>query len=145
MAYIDLNMCRAGVVDHPNQWECCGYATIQNPPLRYQIIDHERTAELLGYHKVDELTAGQREWVASWQQSRSGRDPGWSGSLAIGSKAFVSDVQVRLGGRALQRQVEEHGGQFVLRQTGLAYEIDSDHETESLSSGNMVPWRVTAE
>ena len=31
MTYIDLNMVRAGVVEHPSEWEFCGYHEIQNP------------------------------------------------------------------------------------------------------------------
>ena len=30
-AYIDLNMVRAGVVDHPSEWPYCGYNEIQKP------------------------------------------------------------------------------------------------------------------
>jgi putative transposase len=28
MVYIDLNMVRAGVVDHPSEWPDCGYHEI---------------------------------------------------------------------------------------------------------------------
>ena len=35
MAYIDLNMVRAGAVTHPAQWEIGGYREIQHPPSRY--------------------------------------------------------------------------------------------------------------
>ncbi len=34
MTYIDLNMVRAGVVAHPDQWRWCGYCEIQHPPRR---------------------------------------------------------------------------------------------------------------
>ena len=39
VAYIDLNMMRAGVVKHPREWEHSGYREIQKPPNRYGIID----------------------------------------------------------------------------------------------------------
>lgn len=35
MAYIDLNMVRAGVVRHPGEWPISGYREIQDPPVRY--------------------------------------------------------------------------------------------------------------
>ena len=133
MAYIDLNMCRAGKVDHPARWEHCGYLAIQNPPVRYQIIDRERGAGLLGFGNVDELLVAQRAWVASWQEARSGRDLAWSESLAIGSRAFVNNIQTRLDNRARHRQVEEHDGRFVLTEISSAYGIDSDHEIDPLS------------
>ena len=31
ITYIDMNMVRASVVEHPAQWEFCGYNEIQNP------------------------------------------------------------------------------------------------------------------
>ncbi len=37
LAYIDLNMVRAGVVNHPSGWEMSGYNEIQNPPERYSV------------------------------------------------------------------------------------------------------------
>jgi hypothetical protein len=39
VAYIDLNMMRAGVVKHPRERENSGYREIQKPPSRYGIID----------------------------------------------------------------------------------------------------------
>jgi len=35
-------MVRAGVVEHPSQWEFCGYNEIQNPRKRKGIIDFDR-------------------------------------------------------------------------------------------------------
>ncbi len=34
-----MNRVRAGVVEHPTQWEFCGYNEIQNPRKRKGIID----------------------------------------------------------------------------------------------------------
>ena len=44
MAYIDLNMVRAGVVADPLEWEWSGCREIQQPPQRYRLIDRERAA-----------------------------------------------------------------------------------------------------
>ena len=41
IAYIDLNMVRAGIVTHPGQWKVSGYNEIQNPVSRYRLIDFE--------------------------------------------------------------------------------------------------------
>jgi putative transposase len=40
-------MVRAGVVEHPTQWEFCGYNEIQNPRKRKGIIDIDRLMGLL--------------------------------------------------------------------------------------------------
>ena len=39
LVYIDLNRVRAGVVAQPSEWPFSGYSEIQNPPLRYALID----------------------------------------------------------------------------------------------------------
>src|SRR5262249_14281913 len=39
LVYIDLNMVRAGAVEHPAQWEVGGYHEIQREPTRYGIVD----------------------------------------------------------------------------------------------------------
>ena len=49
LVYIDLNMVRAGVVQHPGDWPHSGYREIQTPPERYRLIDMERLALLLGF------------------------------------------------------------------------------------------------
>ena len=37
LVYIDLNMVRAGVVNHPSKWEHGGYREIQEPRDRYKL------------------------------------------------------------------------------------------------------------
>ena len=39
LIYIDLNMVRTGVVQHPSEWPFSGYNEIQNPRERYALID----------------------------------------------------------------------------------------------------------
>jgi REP element-mobilizing transposase RayT len=39
LVYIDLNMVRAGVVNHPERWKESGFKEIQKPPKRYAIVD----------------------------------------------------------------------------------------------------------
>jgi len=45
LAYIDLNMVRAGVVRHPDEWIYGGYHEIQNPKQRYSLINRPQRAE----------------------------------------------------------------------------------------------------
>jgi len=41
ITYIDLNMVRAGAVEHPRYWEHGGYAELQSPSRRYKRVDYE--------------------------------------------------------------------------------------------------------
>ena len=47
MLYIDLNMVRAGVVDHPKEWPANGYNEIMQPKDRYSIIDYQSLKRFL--------------------------------------------------------------------------------------------------
>jgi putative transposase len=64
LVYIDLNMVRAGVVDHPRDWMESGYREIQSPPGRYRIIDRAALCELIGVAE-ERLAVVQNEWIES--------------------------------------------------------------------------------
>ncbi len=71
LAYIDMNMVRAGVVDHPGKWECCGYNEIQNPRTRKGIIDFDRLMGLLGFETYEQLKQAHFKWVDSAIQAEN--------------------------------------------------------------------------
>jgi putative transposase len=63
LVYIDWNMVRAGVIDHPVKWVNSGYDESQQPPKRYRVID---LAGLLGYavfRKLADFQQAHRQWV----------------------------------------------------------------------------------
>jgi len=55
MLYIDMNMVRAGVVDHPSEWKDCGYKEVLTPKDRYVLIDHEALLSALKLPNQDAL------------------------------------------------------------------------------------------
>ena len=63
MVYIDLNMVRAGVVNHPSEYEFCGYNEIQKPKQRYALIDYEELAGLLGFKSMSYLSSKYKGWI----------------------------------------------------------------------------------
>lgn len=91
IAYIDLNMVRAGAVSHPDEWEVGGYREIQHPPARYRVIDYPALMNLLGISSFQQLQLAHRHWIAEALKAEPAkRDERWSQSLAIGSHTFVS-------------------------------------------------------
>ena len=44
IVYIDMNMVRAGIVNHPSLWEFSGYHEIQKPKKRYALINRAESA-----------------------------------------------------------------------------------------------------
>jgi putative transposase len=123
LVYIDLNMVRAGVVGHPRDWEVSGYREIQSPPLRYRVIDRVALAEVLGVSRPEALSRLHRGWVDVALQSPAGREDIWTRSLAVGSEAFVRQVQQELGVRGVARDLEVSEEQACVREGQVAYEV----------------------
>ncbi len=131
--YIDLNMVRAGVVDHPREWRESGYQEIQNPPQRYRVIDREALSELLAVHP-SRLARVQNEWIeARLRRGDLEREAHWSEGLAVGRRSFVEEVQEQMGHRARSRRIEDIDGISVLREASAHYSVHSDPEIDTLS------------
>jgi putative transposase len=125
LVYIDLNMVRAGVVNHPQDWPFCGYAEMMSARQRYQLLDLPRLMELLECDSQKAMRLEYARWIReSLAAKRIRRDAMWTESLAVGGKGFVDQLRERLGARAGSREVEEGAegdGCFVLREERYSY------------------------
>jgi len=136
ITYIDTNMVRAGVVNHPSEWEFCGYNEIQNPRKRKGIIDFDRLTDLLGFSHYDELRDAHFKWADSMTQTdKSGKENKWTQSIAVGSKSFVGRMKEALGYRAAGRKIIGDDDTFELREGQRSYSKAGD-----LDSGNRFLW-----
>ena len=127
-----MNMVRAGVVEHPEQWEFCGYNEIQNPRKRKGIIDFDRLMGLLGFESYDELKAAHHKWVESEIPiDHKNKDNKWTQSIAVGSKTFIEKMKDALGYRARGRKIVCSDDTFELREVitpfGNADNLDSEN------------------
>jgi putative transposase len=135
MVYIDLNMVRAGVVRHPEQWREGGYREIQNPPQRYALLDLAAVSAACGFECIAAFQRAHRQWVAAALALDPGRrDERWSESIAVGSEAFIARVRRALGSKASARHVTLSGWGCELREDRAAYRRDSGREKDLLSS-----------
>jgi REP element-mobilizing transposase RayT len=141
LVYIDLNMVRAGVVNHPGEWNESGFSGIQKPPKRYAIIDLQSLIELSGFADLRDFQTAHRQWVE--QGLENGllmRDDRWSESIAVGSLAFIDQVKNELGFKADHRDVIESDGSYVLREPAEAYALKFACGNEALRSQNTFFW-----
>jgi putative transposase len=121
LVYIDLNMVRAGVVEHPAQWEVGGYHEIQQEFARYRVVDRQALADAAGVD-LEQLAATHRQWVeGALRNYRQEREPLWSESVAVGGHEFVEGVQRHLVDRGRYRQIEEISGLHILREAPETY------------------------
>src|SRR6266540_4632772 len=73
VVYIDLNMVRAGAVNHPGQWNESGFCEIQEPPKRYAIIDLRALSELCGFGELADFQRGTAPMDRGSARGRAGR------------------------------------------------------------------------
>ena len=105
--YIDLNMVRAGAVAHPSHWKVSGYNELQNPPVRYKILDRSELQRLYGFTDYEALRVQHSQWLESCLQgNRTSRESFWSESLAVGSKEFIERVRANLGAKVYHRRTQ---------------------------------------
>lgn len=89
LTYIDLNMIRAGVVEHPSQWRVCGFNEIQSPRSRYRVIDMGALCELTGSGSNEAFRTKHRQWVEqALMQGKPTRQPEWTEKMAVGPDDF---------------------------------------------------------
>jgi putative transposase len=139
MTYIDMNMVRAGVVKHPEQWPLSGFCEIQTPPARYAVIDQSAVQDILGFQEFGQLQRACREWVEeALRCERQTRESAWSESLAVGRREFVEQVKAELGARGMHRTTTEAGHVHALKEPATAYGVHSAAEMVSLSGNNTI-------
>ena len=125
LLYIDLNMVRAGVVNHPGDWHESGYSELLVKRQRYKTLDTNALMELLGIDEQEQLIKQRKEWVTQALDSGLGddtRDPLWTGGIAVGTYEFVESVQLGLGNSIRGRSIVEYDGSCILREEEAVYD-----------------------
>ena len=123
MVYIDLNMVRAGIVKHPEDWQCGGYNCIMKPPQRYRLTDYKKLMELTEIMEFDPFPNTYSKWVDSVTMKRNfSRQPQWTESFAVGNSFLVNRAKDLMGYKTIGRIVFENDGSFLLRETQSSYE-----------------------
>jgi putative transposase len=141
LAYIDLNMSRTGVVNHPSEWDFSGYREIQNPRRKNILISYDRLQELSGFSSYDEFRNGHRDWVAeALGREKNIRDRKWTQSIAVGSEQFIENMQEDLGVSAKGRKVVGSEDVFQLRETVVPYNADFGAEKCDIGLENGYLW-----
>jgi REP element-mobilizing transposase RayT len=140
--YIDLNMVRAGVIEHPSQWKFGGYHEIQNTKQRYSLVNQDMTADFLGIRNRNKLQEYQRLWVDEVLKNsgHNKRDKKWTDSIAVGEMDFVLTAKSKLGAKGIGRKIIENNNGFELREPQEPYNPVFDPENIALSTENTYIW-----
>jgi len=116
ITYIDLNMVRAGAVDHPSKWLHSGYADTLNPRARYARVDHEALLAVLNLDSIEQLQKLRQTWVASaLHDDTLSRNPIWTESLCVGTHQYVEQLKEQLKIQKPRRAIKESDGLCFLQ------------------------------
>jgi putative transposase len=93
MVYIELNMVRAGAAPHPAQWPWCSYIEWMGQRRRYGVIDIQECLRILGGATLEEFRANYQAMInGRLARDAMAREPQWTESIAVGSRAFVEAI-----------------------------------------------------
>ena len=141
LVYVDLNMVRAGVVSHPEQWPHGGYNEIQRPRRRNILIDYETLTHIFGFNNFDDFQSAHRRWVESELSDGNGeREASWTQSIATGSRSFVEAVKMQMGSLAKGRRVRKKTEGFELREAQSSYNAFFDIGRRDMDGENLWFW-----
>lgn len=108
MLYIDMNMVRAGIVDHPKDWKYCGYQEIEGLKQEGALINKRKLSDLLEV-KESKLRSSYNQMLCEYMaNSCMKREPRWTESIAIGQRPFVEAIKSALGDKAKKRKIVDH-------------------------------------
>ena len=146
IAYIDLNMVRVGIVDHPSQWLFCGYNEIQNPRRKNVLINYDKLRELVGVETYDQVKHYHKGWVEEYLgDGNNHREEKWTKSIAVGSKGFVEYVKSALSALAKGRESKEAGDSYQLREPSAPYGEHFGVKNEDIGADNAYFWDINSE
>ncbi len=143
IAYIDLNMVRAGVVSHPSKWVFGGYNEIQSPRRKSILINYEKLAYLSGCDSYASFQELHKNLVNdTLETDKIKREARWSKSIAVGEKQFVFKIKKKLGFKALGRKTQSLDDGFQLREEVMSYIADFDAENSDIAPKNGYKWNT---
>ncbi len=141
LVYIDLNMVRAGVVNHPSEWLFGGYNEIQFPRRKCVLIAYDKLAMLTGYQNYNLFRESHKKWVNQWlSNNKNARDSRWTQSIAVGSEQFVERIKADLGTKALKRKIHRVIDGYELREKSASYIADFDPKKGDIGPENVYNW-----
>ena len=142
MVYIDLNMVRAGVVKHPEDWPFGGCRYILAPPKRYRLTDNKKLMALMNIREIDEFRETYRNWLdAAIMKGDIKKQSQWTEGIAVGDKVYVEKVKDQMGYKAIGRKVVENEDSFVLREQQASYQRNSDRAIRVQPEDNTIYWQ----
>ncbi|WP_419658269.1 transposase, IS200-like [Desulfosarcina variabilis str. Montpellier] len=145
LVYVDLNMVRAGVVNHPSEWKWSGYHEIQRPKDRYRLIDHDALQRFLNVDSNEAVAISHSGWISSQLKDKPERQKHFVESIAVGGEPFIKRLQTVLGINALGKKKRQlRSDEYPLREAIENYGNEDgnpqNRDDIKISWNNTFPW-----
>jgi len=142
IVYIDMNMVRSGVVDHPEQWRHGGYNEIQSPRRKCILIDYNALSQLTGFNDFESFYTSHRRWVnaALRQKKDLLRESKWTQAIAVGDENFVATVKKHLRSLPTGRRVRSTKEGYELREAIVPYNGHSEAKKWDIHTNKICFW-----
>jgi putative transposase len=102
LLYIDLNMVRAGVVEHPVQWSHSAYMELAGKRQRCHIVNMKRLLKCLGMRDEEMFRLWHEQLLLDkLSEKQLQREEYWSNSVAVGERDWLEQL---IKGQKLKRQ-----------------------------------------
>jgi putative transposase len=122
MKYVDLNMVRAGVVPHPDQWQWCGYAELMGHRQRYTMLTVDEILSRTWNDSLEDFRKNYSQTVAEAIAHKDlCREPHWTESIAVGSPSFIGCIEEETTGRLELNIEKSDSSRWIIRETGSSY------------------------
>ena len=125
LRYIDLNMVRAGVVEHPSEWEWTGWGELMGERRRNKLLNMAAVLAALDVSELDVFRLRHREQVENALRVHElDREPRWSESVAIGGSAYTECIARELRRDYTRKRLDRRAradGAWVLRENTENY------------------------
>ena len=143
MAYIDLNMVRAGLIVHPSEWKDCGYNEILHKPERYSLIDRKALKSILGFADEGSMIEAYQQAVSDVMRNEpQTRQPMWTEGVAVGDEDYVTEVKRKLSSAALGRKIIPNSSVYELREPSFPYGTHFDAQNKAPRLENTFLWDI---
>ncbi len=123
MVYIDMNMVRAEVVKHPEEWFHCGFYELITKKNRYTILDIQSLLKLFSLQNFEELIKIRRFAVEEAIRKKQYliRDEKWTENVAVGSRTFLEKAKKENLVKCRGRIIHQKNNLFALGEEKASY------------------------
>ena len=116
LKYVELNMVRCGVVQHPCEWEWSGYRELMGQRRRNCLLDVNKFLQLLGNPSLEEFREHFEDALVEMiAKDQAKRQDQWTASLAVGSQEFIAEVEPKVRNRQQTKSVQ-NGNAWILKE-----------------------------